>query len=131
MKSLFDAVFAHYNASTLPDLLTKLYNTEADADAEFPYAVAQLVVGSPVDHASGQHYTEDWLIQFNLFDDKPNMTALLGVYDVLTAAFDFAALTIAGYNFLSCVRPPGSTRQGKQEGVWQINVQYHVKARVI
>lgn len=131
MKALFNAVFVHYNASSASNLLTKLYNTEADADAEFPYAVAQLVVGSPKEFASGQHFTEDWLLQFNLFDDAANMSALLDAYAAIVAAFDFGALTIAGYTFLSCVRPPGSTLQGKDEGVWRITVQYRIKARVI
>ncbi len=131
MKALFNAVFSHYNASGASELLTKMYNTEADSDAEFPYVVMQMVVGSPDDFASGQHFTEDWLIQFNLFDDAADMSALLEAYAAVTAAFDFAALTIAGYTFLSCVRPPGSTLQGKDDGVWRITVQYRIKARVV
>lgn len=129
MKALFDAIFAKYAASALPNLLTKLYNTEAEPNAEFPYAVLQMVVGSADDYASGESFTDNWLVQFNLFEKGPNMSALLDAYAALTTAFDSATLEVAGYNFLSCRRPPGSTLQTKIEGVWQITVQYRIKVR--
>ncbi len=130
MKALFDAIFVHYNATALGAALP-LHNTEAPAETPFPYTVLQLVVGSPEDFATREHFTEDWLIQFNLFDNAPDMSALLEAYATLISAFDFAGLTIAGYDFKSCVRPPGSTLQTKVEKVWQINVTYRVKARVL
>ncbi len=128
MKALFDAVFAHYNATGLV-LAVPLHNTEAPAKTEFPYAVVQLVSGTPVEFASAEHYTESWLIQFNLFDNQPDMSALLEAYATLVSAFDFAALTIAGHTFLSCVR--AGTLQTMVEKVWQLNVSYRVKARAI
>ncbi len=128
MKSLFDAIFAHYEASgpSLP-----LFNTKAPAETEFPYVVLQFVVGSPEDFASEKHFTENWHVQFNLFDKASDMSVLLEAYAALTTAFDFAALTIEGYTFLSCVRPPGSTLQTQVEEVWQINVSYNIEARVL
>lgn len=127
MKALFDAIFAKYAASSLPNLLTKLYNTEAESNAQFPYAVVQIISGVTSDFASGEHFTENYLIQFNLFEKGPNMSALLEAYAILISAFDFATLTIVGYTFLSCVRE--NTLQTKVEGVWQVNVVYRVKAR--
>ncbi len=131
MKALFDTVFAHYRGAGAPLTALALYNTEADDRADFPYSVLQLVVGSPEDRATGGHYTEEWTIQFNLFDDNADGSDLLAAYTALLARFDLAALTIDGYTFLSCVRPPGSTLMGKVEGVWQINVTYIVRARAI
>lgn len=128
MKALFDAVFSHFEDAGLP---LPLFNTEAPAETEFPYAVLQLVVGSPEDFASGKHFTESWPVQFNLFDDASDMSSLLETYAALTTAFDFAALTLEGYTFLSCMRPPGSTLQTRVDGVWQINVTYDIKARVL
>ena len=129
MKELFDAIFAKYNASSVPAHLTALYNTEADSNAQFPYAVLQLVVGGAADFASGEHYTENWLVQFNLFEKGPNMAAILEAFAALITAFDSTSLAIAGHKFLSCRRPPGSTRQTKVEGVWQITVQFRIEAR--
>ena len=131
MKALFDTVFTHYLAVGPPLTDLTLYNTEADDRAEFPYSVVQLVVGSPEDRASGGHYTEEWTIQFNLFDENSDGSDLLAAYTALLARFDLAALTIDGYTFLDCVRPPGSTRMTKVEGVWQITVIYVVRARAL
>ena len=124
MKALFDAIFAHFETSgpSLP-----LFNTEASAGTEFPYAVVQLVSGVADDFASDEHYTENWLVQFNLFDKSGDMSALLGLFATLITAFDFAALTIAGYTFLDCVRQ--SVLQMRVEEVWQLNVTYRIKAR--
>ena len=129
MKALYDAIFVKYAASTLPNLLTVLYNTEADANAQFPYAVVQVVSGVPGDFASGENFTENWLVQFNLFQRGPNMTDLLIVFSALIAAFDSATLAVSGYNFLSCRRE--GVLQTKEEGVWGINVTYRIKARVL
>ena len=127
MKALFDAIFVKYAASTLSNFLTALYNTEADDRAEFPYAVLQVVNGKTDEFASGEHYTEDWLIQFNLFDKSADMSALLEAYAALTTAFDSCMLVIAGQTFLSCRRE--GTLQTRVEDVWQINVTYRVKVR--
>lgn len=130
MKALFDAIFVKYAASDLPNLLTELYNTEAE-EPEFPYAVVQMVVGSAIDYATGESKTDDWLVQFNLFEKGPNMNVILDAYATLTAAFDSTTLAVSGYNFLSCRRPPGSVLQTKEEGVWQINCSYRIKVRAI
>ncbi len=129
MKALFDAIFAQWLAAGAPLSLLALFNTEADDRTEFPYGVVQVVSGTPTDHATGAHYSESWLIQFNLFDKTPDMSSLLEKYAALTAAFDFATLTIAGYTFLSCVRE--TTLQTRVEDVFQINVIYRVTARVL
>lgn len=127
MKALYDAIFVKYAASDLPNLLTKLYNTEAEANAEFPYAVVQLVSGVTADFASGEHFSENWLVQFNLFERGTNMAELLVAFAALIATFDSATLAISGYTFLSCRRE--GVLQTKDEGVWQINVSYRIRAR--
>jgi len=127
VKALFDGIFAAYAASTVPTYLTALYQTEADPRAVFPYGVFQMVVDTPADFAT-RGFTENNLVQFNLFDDAPDMTRLLEAYVALRAAFDFAALTVVGTTVLSCVWE--STLQTRVEKVWQINVQYRVETRV-
>ncbi len=127
MKALFDAIFAHYNATALK-LAVPLYNTEASAETEFPYAVLQLVSGVTADFATGENFTENWLVQFNLFDKSADMSALLEAFAVLISAFDSTTLTIAGQAFLSCRRE--GVLQTRVEKVWQINITYRVTARV-
>ncbi len=127
-QSLFEAVYARYNEVASPtSKLTELYNTEADAEAKVPYGVFQLISGVPDSFASNKKFVENCLLQFNLFDKYPDCSRLLDSYKGLTKCFDFAALSIAGFTALSCVRGP--TIQTKVNGVWQINVTYRIKAK--
>lgn len=133
MKALYDAIFEHWYAAGAPLSLVSLENTMADRGIgdDSPYVVVQLVVGDVKDWATGGHFTEEWTIQFNLFHKDPDMSELLEIYAALISAFDLATLTIEGYTFLTCTRPPGSTRQTRDEKTWQINVMYDIEARVL
>ena len=128
MKALFEAIRSAYLDSGMTDYLTDLYLTQAPVRSVFPYGVMQLVSGMANDHATSKHFTEDRLVQFNLFDDAPSMSRLLEVYAELIATFDFAALVVAGTTALSCVRE--STLQTRVEDVWMINVLYRIKTRI-
>lgn len=129
MKALYDAIFVKWAASSLPSLLTVLYNTRADDNAEFPYGVVQVVNGVTGDFATDEHYSDIWLIQFNLFQRGSNMTDLLVAFAALIDTFDSATLAVSGYKFLSCRRE--GVLQTEEEGVWQINVTYRIKVRAI
>ncbi len=123
MKALFDAIKLVFDTSCDGEL----YNTEAADDAEFPYTVIQLVSGVTDDFASGKAFTENLVIQFNLFDKSSSMNALLRIYTALIAAFDFVTLTVTGTTNLSCVRE--GTLSTRVEGVWMMNVIYRIKLR--
>lgn len=128
MKAIYDAIFDKYVESSLPIILTALYNTEADEIVDFPYAVVQIVNGNAIDFATGEHFTTEWLMQFNLFEKGPNMNVILDAFSILIATFDSCTMIVDGYTFLSCRRAPG-VRQTKIEGVWQITVPYSIKVR--
>ena len=138
MKVLDEAIYAAYAASTLATtpLVTALYNTEAADDAVFPYIVFQLINGNTTEGATGPTFTEDMLLQFNIFSKNPALSNEAGppiVYGswVIEAAlklcYDFAALIVGGYDTLSCVRE--STMQTRDKKVWQVNVTYRIKLR--
>ncbi len=126
MKALFDAIFARTAATPLSTTITGLHNTEAPPKSVFPYAVVQLVTGITAEFTS-LGFTESYLVQFNLFDDAPDMGRLLDTFAALTAAFDLATFAVDGYVLLDCVRQ--STLQTRVEGVWMINVVYRIKLR--
>jgi len=128
MKALFEAIRSHYNDSAVSELSTGMYLTQAPAESVFPYVVTQLVSGVADDFASGSAFSENSLVQFNLFDDAPSMSRLLEIYAALRTAFDFAALTVVGTTALSCVWE--AVLQTKIEEVWMINVLYRTKTRV-
>lgn len=113
------------SASNFRSLLTGgLHNFEAPQDVKFPYAVFQLLNNVPTHHASNKNFVEESLIQFNLFSKKSSPVELLQLYDLLVSCFDFASLSVDGYQFLHCVR--GDNMQLRIENVWQMNVVYRI-----
>ena len=137
MRVVDEAIFAAYEASTLKTtpLITGMYNTEAPEGAAYPYAVFQLVNGNTNEGATGPQFTEDLLLQFNIFSANPALSneapptvyGLWAIEAALKLCYDFADLTIGGYETLSCVRE--STMQSRAEKIWQINIQYRLKIR--
>ncbi len=111
-------------------MVTDLYHTQADDDAVMPYIVMQLVNGQVDQHATEKNFTEDVLVQFNIFDNRTSMggaTGTMVILDALFTCYDFAALSVSGYYVEGCVRE--NTTQTKVEDVWQINVTYRIKIR--
>ena len=138
MQVLDEAIYAAYAASTLATtpMIAALYNTEADAGAVFPYIVFQAVNAKPIEGATGPTFTEDMLLQFNIFSRNPALSNEAGppiVYGgwsieaALKLCYDFAALAVGGYDTLSCVRE--SVMQTRDNKVWMINIQYRIKLR--
>ena len=137
MKALDEAIYAAYAASTLATtpMITAMYNTEADDKAVMPYAVFQLVNGNTNEGATGPRFTEDMLLQFNIFSKSPALSneaapLVYGLWAIETAlklCYDFAALTVGGYDTLSCVRE--SSMMTRVEKVWMANIQYRIKLR--
>ena len=135
MEALQDAIYAEYAASTLATtpLITAMYNTEAPENAVYPYSVFQIVNGNCIEGATGPAFTEDYLVQFNIFSGEPVLATVGLVYGLwaielgVRLCYDFAPLTVAGYDTLSCVRE--SSMQSRNEKIWQINIQYRIKLR--
>jgi len=129
LTELYQSIYDAFEASTLhtTPLITDLYLIEAPDDAVFPYAVVQLVNGKTDDFSSGRTFSENMLIQFNLFSKTPDAAEILDIFAGLILCYDFADLTVGGYSTLSCVRE--FSMQTRLEKVWQINVTYRIKLR--
>ena len=123
MQVLFEAIYARYEATALASKLTELYNTEAPADAVFPYGVFSLV-----SDVSGEGEfevdTENCLVQFNLFSEKTLATEVCDVFKALKTAFDHYDLTIVGYEIISLEREVANLI--RVEKIWQFNVTYRL-----
>jgi len=123
MKVLFDAIFARYQATSLFSALTAMYNTVADEKAVFPYCVFSLP--SDTQDWTFTEQSEDCLIRFNLFSRTTLATEVCDLFELLKAAFDFAELSITGFQQVSLVREPGVTLF-KIDDVWQYTVVYRI-----
>lgn len=129
MKVLFEAIYNHFSTDPLAALLTELYNTEAPADAVFPYGVFSLLSNIPGDGEFSADW-EDCLVQFNLFSDKTLATEVCEAFELLKGdtvvgtGFDFLDLPITDYESISLVREPANLV--RVEKVWQYNVTYRM-----
>jgi len=124
MKTLFQAIYATYEASDLAASLTGLYNTQAPADAVFPYSVYTLV--SNVQDFTFTENFEDCLVQFSLFSDvMSDSTQVCDLFELLKTAFDFLLdLGVAGYATISIVREIANLI--KEKNVWHYAVTYRI-----
>lgn len=129
MTALYTAIRDAYLASTLATtpLISDLWLIEAPDNAVWPYAVVQLVNGNTDEFASNKKFSENILMQFNLFSKTSDAAEILGIFAGLILCYDFAALTVGGYDLIGCVRE--STMQTRVNKVWQITVTYRIRLR--
>lgn len=130
MKKLFTAIYTKFQADTaLVGAVTDLYNTEAPSNAVFPYIVFSMV-SNTIDLDSSQNW-ENYLIQFNIFDDDSSSNNICDIYELLkgdTAAgtgFDYFNLLIEDYATVVMTREVA--RLMRVDNVWQYNVSYSLK----
>lgn len=132
MKELFEAIYAHYEATVLAAKLTELYNTEApplsteegDGGSVFPYGTFSLVSDVP-DWTFTEHF-EDILIQFDFFSKAVLATEVLEAAEALEDAFDFHDLAIAyPYTTVSLTQEVANLLP-RVEGIWEYNISYRL-----
>ncbi len=130
MRELFEGLYTKYVADTaLAAAATGLYNTFAPSNAVYPYIVFALVSNVP-DIDSSQNW-EDYIIQFNIFDDARSQGAISDIYALLKGdtalgtGFDYFDLLIDDYTTVVMERT--SARLMHIDDVWQYNVMYDLR----
>jgi len=123
MNNLFTAIYTRWTAAMGG---RTLYNTEAKAEAAFPYATVTLV--SDVADWTFTEDFEDCLVQFNLFSDTPTCEEVGLAFEALKSAFDKHDLTITGYETVSFSRLQANLL--RVEGKWQYLVTYRLLMQV-
>jgi len=127
MKDLFEAIFTRFTEDAdLFGSVTGMYNTEAPANAAFPYIVFSLV--SDVQDFDSDSILEDTLIQFNIFSDESSSSEVCDIFEYLKGitvegtGYDFYELAIDNYTTLILKRETAQLFQ--VEKIWQYNVTY-------
>ncbi len=136
MFELYTAIYDHFKADPLFTSavhLTDLYDTEAPADAVFPYGTVAIISDIP-DFTFTEDF-EDCLVQFNLFSKKTSAEELGILFNLLKGdaevgeGFDYHDLTfIDNFQPVSLVRV--NAGRIKVEKVWQYNVLYRCVLQV-
>lgn len=122
MKVLFEAIYGRWESEEKLGL-TELYNTEASADAVFPYGVFSLPDTTPGRGEFGVDW-EDCLIHFNLFSEATLATEVCAVFEALKLAFDHYDLTPTGYTPITMERELANIF--RVEKIWQCSVTYRL-----
>jgi len=126
MKALVDAIWSEWDGSgALKVALPRFYLQQApDPDkAEFPYGVYSIVAGSQDDTFNEE--CEDFTVQFDLYSEAYDATALMAIYDLFTAEFDYVDLTLAGWTCTWCRRELMDLTY--EDGVWRYMLQYSIR----
>lgn len=126
MNELFTSIYSHYLEDPLSSSLTALYNTEAPANAGFPYAVFSLV-SDVLDFTFTENF-ENCLVQFNVFSNKSSSKEIGNLFNLFKGdpvageGFDFFELSLDNYETVSLQRE--SAILTRIEKIWQYNITY-------
>lgn len=122
--TLFDQIRAAYVADTpLSNALDDLNFVERAGSPVFPYGTYRYVSGAGIVTA-GKAKLVDRLIQFNLFDDGPDMVTLAAAYDLLQAVYDPLLVQAGGRAYLFTW--VGDWTFLGPDNIWQISCRYRV-----
>ena len=100
----------------------KLYLNEAPQNTTFPYIV-YYVEGNDYDYQFVEDF-EDFIIQFNIFDDKASASNITDYFEKLKDLYDWSIPTVTGYTVSRFVRE--FAQLVRDDEVWQYTVQYRV-----
>lgn len=128
-KYIFSAIKAKYDASTnLKAAMTGgLYLMEYPQQSEeldhYPYCV--VVPVSSVAEYTFTEMADNNLVQFSIWDNSDSVSTISDVKELLVAAFDFAALTVTGYNHICMMRE--YTDLFREDEYWHCVITYRLE----
>ena len=126
MKALFTGIYNLFTTGP-PAIYTnvggRFYLTEAPQNTTFPYIV-YYVESNDYDYQFVEDF-EDFLIQFNIFDDDVSSASNISTYfENLKTLFDWSLPTVSGYSIVRFVREFATL--ARDDEVWQYTIQYRI-----
>ncbi len=126
MQVLFESIWNKYNGSTgLKATIDGMYFTEAPQGQAFPYGVYHLI--SNVPSWTFDADMENYIIQFNLFDDDSSSEDVNTAFKALTKEYDWCDLDTSGYSNIYMKREISSLT--KESDIWNYFVQYRIEVQ--
>jgi len=127
MKQLFTSLYTYYKSR--PELVTAItdfYLESAPAEAVFPYVVCKLV-SSTMDHTYTEKF-ENYLIQFDVYEDSSSPKRSAELWDLIVQALDFWTGAVESYAMISAIREGTLMSQWEVEGkkVWDVTLNYRI-----
>ncbi len=125
MKPLFDAILTKFNASAdLKAAGKSLWRENVPEKTAYPFIVVQSAGGRQIDTFG--ETIEELYIRFVILTQGPSDDTADTIAGHLMAAFDWTALTVAGYTFIACERTSNQSGYDPEEDVWQYTIQYTI-----
>ena len=127
MKSLYQGIWNLFKADLglggiYDDVSGRMYQDNSEASGEYPYIV-YFEVSHNAEWQFNEYY-EEFVIQFNVFDDDPSREDILDMKANLMSLFDEATPVVTGYSVVHFNRE--FAQAIRAEKFWMIAVQYRV-----
>ena len=127
MQVLLNGIYSKFTGSTgagslHADLGGRLHFDEAPQNSAYPYGVYYLI--SDVPSWTFDADFEEYLIQFNLFDDDSSSADVNTAQLALTTLYDWTTLTSSGYTNIYMQREFSNLT--REEEIWNYMTQYRV-----
>jgi len=131
MDAVFQAMKAEWKADgPLLAVLPRWFTIEAPPDTPTPYAVCWPLIEVPEYHFDVTKPIENLPLQIDVFQQSMSPATIMDIDTKLKAVFDFAALTVAGYTAVRCMRVGSSLlrEDGRINHLW---VQYDIITELV
>lgn len=132
-KYIFSAIKTKYdNATALKTAMVGgMYLIEYPQQSEeidhYPYCV--IVPVSSVAEYTFTEKADNNLIQFSIWDNSDSISTISDVKELFVAAFDFAVLTVTGYNHICMMRE--YTEIFREDEYWHCVITYRLEIQKV
>ena len=137
MQVLFNSIYSKFTSSTTAGSLYallggRLHFTEAPQGSAYPYGVYHLISNVPSwIFGATENTMENYLIQFNLFDDDSGSSGINTAYKALTTSYDWCPdLSTSGYSNIYMKREFSNLTKESESGIWNYMIQYRVETQI-
>jgi len=130
MQVLFNSIYNKFTGSTGAGTLYALlggrfYFSEVPQGTAYPYGVYYEI--SRVPSWTFDADMENYLIQFNIFDDDSSSTDINEASKALTDLYDWCDLSTSGYTHVYMKREMSNLTREAESGVWNFFAQYRIE----
>ena len=124
------AIYSYFSAEPhndfYNDISGRLYFSEAPQGTARPYAVQHLISQEP-EYFFGSERFEDFLVQFDLYDESQSAVNIGNYYNHMCKLFDHAAIAVTGFGTIKFERESSRFIRDPESNVWRYTVDYSIK----
>jgi hypothetical protein len=126
-RALLAAIKSRFDGSEAARLAKGLWIEEAPEGADYPFVTYSLPVNTR-ELTFGESF-ETTTVDFDIWGDEDDLSpdAVIAIYNSLTALFDDAELTLAGYSSISIDRQSETLLRDPVYGGWHYHISYEIQ----